>query len=329
MKTTTIPMITAAVGGLACAGLGLAAGPSARAAQAAQAATLQPQRAAVSCSGRHVTVGSADAYGLTLSFSAVRNDPGKSYDNLKPGDIFKVFRVTVRNHGTVTYSYDRDDFSLLDAHARDWSQASDSNLGTPLDYSGNLSPGSTVVGEVAAPMPASVQPVAVRWVPNRIGDNSNAAGRIVVLPAGTRGAAGCPAGQPRPTGPVGRVTLDGVTVSVGAPRVEHGNDTYNLTPGYVYKVVRVTIHNGGTVTYNLASKDFRLLDGRAGDYVEVSNSNLSNDLYSVSDVKPGSTVVADAAFEMPPNVQPVALRWRPNEIGNDNALTTQIIMLHR
>ena len=179
-------------------------------------------------------------------------------------------------------------------------------------------------------MPARLQPVAVRWVPNRIGDNSDAEGRLVILPAGTRGAAaGCPAGQPRPAGPVGRVTLDGVTVSVGAPRVEQGGDTSNLTPGDVYKVVRVTIHNGGTVTYNLESKDFRLLDGRAGDYPEVSNSNLSNDLYSVSDVKPGSTVVANAAFEMPLHVQPVALRWLPYEIGNDNALTTQIIMLHR
>ncbi len=35
MKTVTIPMITATVGGLACAGLGLATGPRARAAQAA------------------------------------------------------------------------------------------------------------------------------------------------------------------------------------------------------------------------------------------------------------------------------------------------------
>jgi len=326
MKTMTLPLITATVGGLACAGLGLATGPHAR---AAHAATLQPHHVAVRCSGRHGTVGSANAYGLTLSFSAVRNDPGKSYDTLKPGDTFKVFRVTMRNHGTVTYNYSRDDFSLLDARARDWSLGSDANLETALDYGGALGPGSTVVGEVAAPMPVGVQPVAVRWVPSHIGDNYKVAGRIVVLPAGPRGAATCPAGQPRPTGPVGRVTLDGVTVSVGTPRIAHGSNTYNLTPGDVYKVVRVTIHNGGTVTYNRASRDFRLLDGRAADYAEVSNSDLSNDLYSVGDVKPGSTIVADAAFEMPPTVRPVALRWRPYEIGNDSKLTTQIIMLHR
>ncbi len=328
MKTTTIPLITAAVGGLACAGVGLAAGSPVR---AAHAATLQPAHGAVRCRGRLGAVSSTSAYGLTLSFSAVRNDPGKSYDTLKPGDTFKVFRVTMRNHGTVTYGYSRDDFSLLDARARDWSLGGDSNLGAALDYSGNLGPGSTVVGEVAAPMPVGVQPVAVRWVPSHIGDNYKVAGRIVVLPAGTPGAANCPAGQPRPTGPVGRVTLDGVTVSVGAPRIAHGSDTSNLTPGDVYKVVRVTIHNGGTVIYNVGSTDFRLLDGRAGDYAEVSDAgaNLSNDLASVSDVKPGSTVVADAAFEMPPTVQPVALRWRPNEIGNDSGLTTQIIMLPR
>ncbi len=326
MKTMTIPLITAAVGGLACASLGLAAGPRAH---AAQAAALQPPHIAVRCSGLHGTSGSTSAYGLTLSFSAVHNDPGKSYDTLKPGDTFKAFRVTMRNHGTVTYSYSRDDFSLLDARARDWSLGGDSNLGTALDYGGDVGPGSTVVGEVAAPMPVGVQPVAVRWQPSHIGNNYKVAGRIVVLPAGARGAAGCPAGQPRPTGPVGRVTLDGVTVSVGAPRIAHGSDTYNLTPGDVYKVAQVTIHNGGTVTYNLESKDFRLLDGRAADYVDVSDSNLSNDLYSVSDVKPGSTVVADAAFEMPPNVRPVALRWRPYEIGNDDTLTTQIIMLPR
>lgn len=326
MKTVTIPMITATVGGLACAGLGLATGPRAR---AAQAAILQPHHVAVRCSGRHGTVGSANAYGLTLNFSAVRNDPGKSYDTLTPGDTFKVFRVTMRNHGTVTYGYSRDDFSLLDARARDWSLGGDSNLGTALDYGGKLGPGSTIVGEVAAPMPVGVQPVAVHWQPSHIGNNYHAAGRIVVLPAGTPGMASCPAGQPRPTGPVGRVTLDGVTVSVGAPRIAHGNNTSNLTPGDVYKVVQVTIHNGGTVTYNRGSGDFRLLDGQAGDYAEVSNSDLSNDLYSVSDVKPGSTIVADAAFEMPPNVQPVALRWHPDEIGHDSKLTTQIIMLHR
>lgn len=169
MKTVTIPMITATVGGLACAGLGLATGPRAR---AAHAAILQPHHVAVRCSGRHGTVGSANAYGLTLNFSAVRNDPGKSYDTLTPGDTFKVFRVTMRNHGAVTYGYSRDDFSLLDARARDWSLGGDSNLGTALDYGGKLGPGSTIVGEVAAPMPVGVQPVAVRWQPSHIGNNT-------------------------------------------------------------------------------------------------------------------------------------------------------------
>ncbi len=138
--------------------------------------------------------------------------------------------------------------------------------------------------------------------------------------AGTMQAASPGAATPSlcPAGPTGRITDAGVTATFGAPHRDRGGQDSLLKPGFVFQVVRVTLHNGGKFTYKYNALDFALLDSGAHGYQESGSydSNLAQPL-STGSLAPGQTIAGQLAFIVPAALTPAAISWQPTGLGLD------------
>jgi len=188
--------------------------------------------------------GSITAAGVTVTFSAPTRDKGGQDSSLKPGYIFQVVHVTLRNHGKFTYKYNSLDFTLLDpgAHAYEEGTAYDNNLAQAID-TGSLAPGKTISGQIAYIVPTKLTPAAISWQPTGLGLDQPGGAKLdtnprnILLPGYKGAAAQCPAG------PTGATTLDGVTVTLGA--IKSGGHSSELKQGDTFQELHVTMRDAG------------------------------------------------------------------------------------
>jgi len=272
----------------------------------------------------------ADA-GVTVTFSAPTRDKRGQDSSLKPGYIFQVVQVTLRNHGAFTYKYNPLDFILLDpgAHAYQESSSYDNNLSQAID-TGSLAPGQTISGQIAYIVPATLTPVAISWQPTGLGldqpggDKIDTNPRNIRLPGYKGSAAQCPAG------PTGATTLDGITVTLGA--IKSGGHSSELNQGTVFQELHVTMRDMGTYSYEYNPNDFIALDAGARAYPQVTayDNNLAQPI-DTGTLHKGATATGDLAFEVPTGVTIIAVRWIPTGLGLQQSasldISNQIIRL--
>ncbi len=156
-------LITGVLGlGVAVAGLAAPTGPHVNAAPSPRPLATAPCPAG--------PPGSFTLYGLTATIGKPTRDTGGQTARLKPGYVFQVMQVTVRNKGTYAYRYTPLDFVLLDDGARDYGEsgAYDDNLAQPLS-TGKLGPGQRITAGLAYALPTSLKAVAIRWQPIGLG----------------------------------------------------------------------------------------------------------------------------------------------------------------
>ncbi len=277
--------------------------------------------------------GSITDAGVTVTFGAPTRAKGGQDSALKPGDIFQVVPVTLRDHGTFTYKYNPLDFILLDpgAHAYEDGSSYDNNLSQPID-TGSLKPGQTISGQLAYIVPATLTPAAISWQPTGLGldqpggDKIDTNPRNILLPGYKGGAAPCPAG------PTGATTLDGVTVTLGA--IKSGGRSSEIKGGDVFQELHVTMRDAGTYSYEYNPNDFIALDAGARAYPQVTayDNNLAQPI-DTGTLHRGQTATGGLAFEVPAGVTIVAVRWIPTGLGlQQNAsldISNQIIRLHK
>lgn len=122
-----------------------------------------------------------------------------------------------------------------------------------------------------------------------------------------------------PGGPSGSFSLDGVTVTFGAPKRDSGGQDASLKPGTIFQDVHVTMSNHGKYHYEYNSLDFALLDAGAHDYQEAGayNNNLAQPL-NTGKLGPGQTISGDLSFIVPATATPAAIRWIPTGLGLDD-----------
>ncbi len=277
--------------------------------------------------------GSITDAGVTATFSAPTRDKGGQDSSLKPGYIFQVVHVTLRNHGKYTYKYNSLDFTLLDpgAHAYEEGTAYDNNLAQPID-TGSLAPGKTISGQIAYIVPSTLTPAAISWQPTGLGLDQPGGAKIdtnprnILLPGYKGGAAQCPAG------PTGATTLDGVTVTLGA--IKSGGHSSELKQGDIFQELHVTMRDAGKYSYEYNPNDFIALDAGAREYPQVTayDNNLAQPI-DTGTLHRGQTATGGLAFEVPAGVTIVAVRWIPTGLGlQQNAsldISNQIIRLHK
>jgi len=322
----------ALVAGIAGLGVSALGGATTHAATHAAPTTQHaPRSSAAQCPAG--PTGSINLYGVTVTFSAPKKDTGGQSSELKPGYIFQVVHVTMRNRGKYTYKYNGLDFALLDpgAHAYGESGAYDQNLSQSID-AGNLAPGATVSGQLAFALPSKATPAAIRWQPTGLGlDQKNGSNldtnpRNILLSTYKGGSAQCPAG------PTGSTTLYGLTVTFSP--IKKGGHGSELKSGYIFQAVHVTMRNRGKYSYEYNPNDFIALDAGAREYGQVTayDNNLAQPI-DTGKLAPGASASGDLAFAVPSSVTPVALRWVPTGYGLDqNAhldISNQIVRLPR
>jgi len=275
--------------------------------------------------------GSITNAGVTVTFGAPTRDKGGQDSSLKPGYIFQVVHVTLRNHGTFTYKYNPLDFILLDpgAHAYEEGSSYDNNLSQAIDM-GSLKPGQTIAGQIAYIVPAPLTPAAISWQPTGLGldqpggDKLDTDPRNIRLPGYKGSATRCPAG------PTGATTLDGVTVTVGT--IKHGGHGDLLKRGDLFQELHVTMRDAGTYSYEYNPNDFIALDAGAREYPQVTayDNTLAQPI-DTGTLHKGATATGDLAFAVPAGVTIVAVRWIPTGLGlQQNAsldISNQIIRL--
>ncbi len=259
--------------------------------------------------------GSITDAGVTVTFSAPTRDKGGQDSSLKPGYIFQVVQVTLRNHGTFTYKYNPLDFTLLDpgAHVYEEGTAYDNNLSQAID-TGSLAPGKTISGQIAYIVPAKLTPAAISWQPTGLGldqpggDKIDTNPRNILLPGYKGSGAQCPAG------PTGATTLDGLTVTLGA--LKSGGHSSELKQGDTFQELHVTMRDAGTYNYEYNPNDFIALDAGARAYPQVTayDSNLAQPI-DTGTLHKGATATGDLAFEVPAGVTIVPVRWVPTGLG--------------
>ncbi len=277
--------------------------------------------------------GSITDAGVTVTFGAPTRDKGGQDSSLKPGYIFQVVHVTLRDRGKYTYKYNPLDFILLDpgAHAYQESSSYDNNLSQAID-TGSLAPGQTISGQIAYIVPAKLTPAAISWQPTGLGLDQPGGAKIdtnprnILLPGYKGGAGQCPAG------PTGATTLDGVTVTLGA--IKSGGHSSELKKGAVFQELHVTMRDAGKYSYEYNPNDFIALDAGARAYPQVTayDNNLSQPI-DTGTLHKGATVMGDLAFEVPAGITIVAVRWIPTGLGlQQNAnldISNQIIRLRK
>ncbi len=304
----TAALITGVLG-LSIGVAGLAAPTSPR---VSAAPSPRPQVTATCPAG---PTGSLSLYGLTATIGKPTRDTGGQNSSLKPGYVFQVMQVTLRNSGKYAYRYNPLDFVLLDDGARDYGEsgADDDNLAQKIDR-GTLTPGQNIHGQIAFIVPVKTTLAAIRWTPVGLGlDNYKArldtSNRIIRLPGYTGSSASCPAG------PTGSFTLDGLTVTFGALKPD-GTKSDLLKPGEAFRALTVTLTNHGDYSYAYNPNDFAVVDTGARLYGQDTayDDSLAQPL-DTGKLGPGQRITAGLAYALPTGLKAVAIRWQPTGLG--------------
>jgi len=142
-------------------------------------------------------------------------------------------------------------------------------------------------------------------------------------------ATSCPPGQPKPAGPVGSLTVDGITLTFWPVKGSKGTADTTPDKGKLFQIGEITIADHGKLSYRYSASDFSFLNAGARTYKIDNNSNLTQPI-SDGTLTPGTHVSGQIEAQVPAKDKPIAVSWAPDYIGSsDNPVLDQVILLPR